>query len=242
MRTNSAVAAYPFLPRHLTLISSLTIGILPTSKDRVSRHVDVPIITEMGNARNNVNVMSSNVVVACGLTGAGTVSEVALALTLLTGGGLLLQTFLRLQAADLGFDPRNVIQVELAARSIGIRPEQVPGLHDELLGFVVLKHSLGDVTFNWEVSDLLKVAESCGVVHPALISTDDVDVLYGDQNARRLWEVYGYQPGWGKPAEAICREVISIPLNSEISNDSVDYVIDVLRRFRIGAQDFEDHV
>jgi putative PEP-CTERM system histidine kinase len=31
-------------------------------------------------------------------------------------------------------------------------------LHDELLGFVVLKHSLGKVGFNWEVGDLLKVA------------------------------------------------------------------------------------
>jgi len=31
-------------------------------------------------------------------------------------------------------------------------------LHDELLGFVVLKHSLGKISFNWEVSDLLKVA------------------------------------------------------------------------------------
>jgi putative PEP-CTERM system histidine kinase len=31
-------------------------------------------------------------------------------------------------------------------------------LHDELLGFVVLRHSLGNVSFNWEVSDLLKVA------------------------------------------------------------------------------------
>jgi putative PEP-CTERM system histidine kinase len=31
-------------------------------------------------------------------------------------------------------------------------------LHDELLGFVVLKHSLGKLSFNWEVSDLLKVA------------------------------------------------------------------------------------
>ena len=37
------------------------------------------------------------------------VAEVALALILLTGGGLLVQTFLRLQAADLGFDSRNVL-------------------------------------------------------------------------------------------------------------------------------------
>jgi len=59
---------------------SLTVGILPSARDRVSKYVDLVIITEMGNARNNVNVMSSHVVVACGLTGSGTVSEVALAL------------------------------------------------------------------------------------------------------------------------------------------------------------------
>ena len=37
------------------------------------------------------------------------VAEVALALILLTGGGLLLQTFVRLQAADLGFNPANLL-------------------------------------------------------------------------------------------------------------------------------------
>ncbi|HXG56278.1 MAG TPA: ABC transporter permease [Vicinamibacterales bacterium] len=37
------------------------------------------------------------------------VAEVALALMLLTGGALLLQTFVRLQATDLGFDPDNVL-------------------------------------------------------------------------------------------------------------------------------------
>jgi hypothetical protein len=58
---------------------SLTVGILPTAKDRVSHHVDVPIITEMGSGRNNINVLTSHVVVACGLSGSGTVSEVALA-------------------------------------------------------------------------------------------------------------------------------------------------------------------
>ncbi len=58
---------------------SLTIGVLPTAKDKVSRHVDVSIITEMGSGRNNINVLSSHVVVVCGLTGSGTVSEVALA-------------------------------------------------------------------------------------------------------------------------------------------------------------------
>ena len=36
-------------------------------------------------------------------------AEVAIALVLLTGGGLLLRTFVKLQAADLGFNPENVL-------------------------------------------------------------------------------------------------------------------------------------
>ncbi len=60
--------------------NGLTIGILPTADDRgVSEAVDIAIMTDMGNARNNINVLSSNVVIACGM-GAGTASEVALAL------------------------------------------------------------------------------------------------------------------------------------------------------------------
>jgi len=59
----------------------LTIGILPT-KDRrtISAAVDIPIITDMGSARNNINVLSSDIIVACGEGGAGTTSEIALAL------------------------------------------------------------------------------------------------------------------------------------------------------------------
>ncbi|GIW54498.1 MAG: hypothetical protein KatS3mg082_0902 [Nitrospiraceae bacterium] len=59
---------------------SLTIGVLPTAGTRVSRFVDVAIVTDMGNARNNVNVLSSDVVVACGPGGPGMIAEVALAL------------------------------------------------------------------------------------------------------------------------------------------------------------------
>ncbi|MGB6168027.1 MAG: TIGR00725 family protein [Geitlerinemataceae cyanobacterium] len=58
----------------------LTVGILPTADDRgISQAVDIAIFTDMGNARNNINVLSSDVVVACGM-GSGTASEVALAL------------------------------------------------------------------------------------------------------------------------------------------------------------------
>ncbi len=40
-------------------------------------------------------------------------------------------------------------------------------LHDDLLGFVVLKHSLGRVGLNWEVSDLIKVAARQAAAHLA---------------------------------------------------------------------------
>ncbi|MBF2045878.1 MAG: TIGR00725 family protein [Leptolyngbya sp. IPPAS B-1204] len=58
----------------------LTIGILPDSKTTdVSAAVDIVIPTGMGNARNVINILSSQVVIACGM-GSGTASEVALAL------------------------------------------------------------------------------------------------------------------------------------------------------------------
>lgn len=60
--------------------NGLTIGILPTADDNgMSEAVDIAIITGMGSARNNINVLSTDVVIACGM-GAGTASEVALAL------------------------------------------------------------------------------------------------------------------------------------------------------------------
>lgn len=61
-------------------VDGLTIGILPGKDDKgISEAVDIAIFTDMGNARNNINVLSSNVIVACGM-GAGTASEIALAL------------------------------------------------------------------------------------------------------------------------------------------------------------------
>lgn len=58
----------------------LTIGILPTTDPcTLSEGVDIAIFTDMGSARNNINVLSSDVAIACGM-GAGTASEIALAL------------------------------------------------------------------------------------------------------------------------------------------------------------------
>ena len=58
----------------------LTIGILPSADGAdMSAAVDIPILTGLGDGRNVVNVLSSRVVVACGL-GPGTAAEIALAL------------------------------------------------------------------------------------------------------------------------------------------------------------------
>jgi len=59
---------------------SLTVGILSTEAGGVSDGVDVAVFTGMGNARNAINVLSSQVVIACGAGGPGTASEIALAL------------------------------------------------------------------------------------------------------------------------------------------------------------------
>lgn len=60
--------------------NGLTIGIIPTkNKEDVSDAVDVAIITGMGSARNLINILSSDVIIACGME-SGTASEVALAL------------------------------------------------------------------------------------------------------------------------------------------------------------------
>jgi hypothetical protein len=59
---------------------SLTVGILPSASGETASHVDLAIFTGMGDARNAINVLTSDVVVACGIEGPGTLSEIALAL------------------------------------------------------------------------------------------------------------------------------------------------------------------
>ena len=63
--------------------------------------------------------------------------------------------------------------------------------------------------------DLLKLAETCGVAHPALIDAEDVEVLHGDHTAGRLRDVYGYESGWGKvspeQSDAITRLMVGAP-------------------------------
>ena len=82
----------------------LTLGFLPGSrKGESSDDVLIPIPTDLGNARNNINVLACDILVAIAFRiGAGTVSEIALAIKakkpilLITNDALISSFFTRL--------------------------------------------------------------------------------------------------------------------------------------------------
>lgn len=103
----------------------LTVGIIPTDNNHtISEAVDIAIITGMGSARNNINVLSSDVVIACGI-GAGTASEIALALkakkrVILLNDNLESQAFFQNLGKDHVFiasSPQEA--VEIASKIVG---------------------------------------------------------------------------------------------------------------------------
>lgn len=95
-----------------------TIGILP-GKDYqgLSQFVDVAICTDMGNGRNNINVLSADVVIAVGM-GMGTLSEVALAVKNQKPVLLLLRSELTTQALFQELAPNSVIVVSTVPEAI----------------------------------------------------------------------------------------------------------------------------
>ncbi|MDZ7692573.1 MAG: TIGR00725 family protein [Balneolaceae bacterium] len=65
--------------RGASTAGGLVVGVLPSSdRSGMSPHVNIPICTGIGSARNNINVLSSDLVIACGV-GMGTLSEILLA-------------------------------------------------------------------------------------------------------------------------------------------------------------------
>jgi putative ABC transport system permease protein len=83
----------------VTVVTGILFGLAPAIQSSRAQVVDS--LKEGG--RGSVSLPGR------GLRRALIVAEVALSLMLLTGGGLLVQTFLRLQSADLGFDTHNVL-------------------------------------------------------------------------------------------------------------------------------------
>jgi glutamate synthase domain-containing protein 2 len=58
--------------------------------------------------------------------------------------------------------------------------------------------------------DVLMLCRSCGVSHPAFISSDHLDFLYGAFRSATVQDVFGYQKDWGFPGEADLAEIQSI--------------------------------
>jgi uncharacterized protein (TIGR00725 family) len=101
----------------------LTVGILPNQASEDSPAVDIAIITDLNNARNNLIGLSSNVVIACGIDGPGTASEVALALknnkkVILLGADETARTFFK------GLRDHQVFFAETPAEAVRIIKDQ----------------------------------------------------------------------------------------------------------------------
>ncbi len=58
----------------------ITIGIMPTDdRTEFSEYVDIPIVTTMKAGRNYIEILTSDIIIACGIS-AGTSSEISLAI------------------------------------------------------------------------------------------------------------------------------------------------------------------
>ena len=60
--------------------------------------------------------------------------------------------------------------------------------------------------------DLVKVSEAVGVLHPSLIDTDDVELLFGERTGTPLRQVYGYERDWGVLGEPWREQITGIML------------------------------
>ena len=63
--------------------------------------------------------------------------------------------------------------------------------------------------------DLLKVAEACGVEHPALVGPDSVEIIDGLASGTYLETAYDYQPGWGLPSPRQQSELVELMAQSD---------------------------
>ena len=58
--------------------------------------------------------------------------------------------------------------------------------------------------------DLLKVAEACGVQHPALVGVDDIEILFAQRESVPLRDLVGYDDGWGMIGRELRDELITV--------------------------------
>ena len=115
--------------------NGLTVGILPERGSEIASDLDIAIITDVGQARNNIIVLSADVVIACGVDGAGTASEISLAIMNGTSVVLLAESeAAKAFFADIGVDqvsnassPSDAI--EIVSSIVGSRPVKATNEH-----------------------------------------------------------------------------------------------------------------
>ncbi len=62
--------------------------------------------------------------------------------------------------------------------------------------------------------ELLQLSRACGVVHPSLVTLEDLALLDDRFATRDAAKVFGYEPGWGRPAAADRVEIERLMLGS----------------------------
>jgi glutamate synthase domain-containing protein 2 len=58
--------------------------------------------------------------------------------------------------------------------------------------------------------DLLRVAQACGVEHPALVTGNHIELLDGGLRSEAVRDVFGYRAAWGLPGEQEIRDLHSL--------------------------------
>ena len=124
-------------------VTSVLFGLVPAW--RVSRR-DLSVTMKAG-AAGAVAPGSRGVTVRNALM----VAEMALALVLLTAGGLMLKSVARLQATELGFRPDSVLSVRLALPSPKYNPQRGGQFFEQLLARLDGQPGLGAVAI-WQVA------------------------------------------------------------------------------------------
>jgi putative ABC transport system permease protein len=109
----------------LTIVTALLFGLLPALK--LSRGFDIQA-TLVGGTRGAVTPLTRR-------SGQWLIGvEVALSLVLMSGSGLMVRSFARLTSVDLGFDPSDVLTVEVepVAQEPAVRQQFYPALQQTL--------------------------------------------------------------------------------------------------------------
>jgi putative ABC transport system permease protein len=107
----------------ISVVTGLLFGLAPALQ---ASRPDVNAALKESSGRNPGSIQGSS------LRNLLVVSEVAVALLLLVGAGLMTKSFLRLQQVDPGFDATNVVSMNIALPTSKYRTQQLNNFYDQL--------------------------------------------------------------------------------------------------------------